>query len=252
MSITLGPQMAFVAVLIFARLGAMLMAMPAIGDSTVPVRVRLVTALTISFVMLPVLKDSYGALPQSLWAMIFALFGEIVVGAFIGLSARMIMSALSVAGTAIAFQSGLAFAQSFDPAQGVQSALVGSFMSMLAVTMIFVLDLHHLILAAIRDSYVLFKPGQILPFEDFAQMAVHTLAGAFKLGLQLAAPFLVFGLVFYLGIGILSRLMPQVQIFFVAMPGNILLGFILFSLLLSTMMMWFFEYFGTAMNEFVL
>jgi flagellar biosynthetic protein FliR len=98
---------------------------------------------------------------------------------------------------------------------------------------------------------MLFKPGQLLPLESFAQMALQTIAGSFKIGLQMSAPFLVFGLVFYLGIGLLSRLMPQVRIFFVAMPGNILLGFVLFTLLLSTMMMWFFDYFGESMNEFV-
>jgi len=251
MTISLASQTAFIFILVFARLGSMLMAMPAIGDSVVPARVRLVAALVMSFVMVPVLSDVYGTLPSSLTAMVFALFGEIMVGAFIGLSARMIMSALSVAGTAIAFQSGLAFAQSFDPAQGVQSALVTSFMSMLALAMIFALDLHHVIFAAVRDSYVLFKPGELLPLESFAQMALQTVAGSFKIGLQMSAPFLVFGLVFYLGIGLLSRLMPQVQIFFVAMPGNILLGFVLFTLLLSTMMMWFFDYFGESMNEYV-
>jgi flagellar biosynthesis protein FliR len=251
MTIPLASQTAFVFVLVFARIGSMLMAMPAIGDSLVPARVRLVAAITVSFVMMPVLQSAYGTLPASLTAMLFALFGEILVGAFIGLSARIIMSALSVAGTVIAFQSGLAFAQSFDPAQGVQSALIGSLMSMLAVTMIFALDLHHVILAAVRDSYVLFKPGELLPLGSFAQMAINTVSGSFKIGLQMSAPFLVFGLVFFLGIGILSRLMPQVQIFFVAMPANILLGFILFALLLSTMMMWFFDYFGESMNEFV-
>lgn len=252
MTVSFAAQHAFVFLLIFGRLGSMIMAMPAIGDSQVPVRVRLVTALVISFVMIPVVQAAYGEIPRDLPALGFMLLGEIVVGVFIGLSARLIMSALSVAGTAIAFQTGLAFAQSFDPAQGVQSALVGSFMSMLAVTMIFALDMHHLLLKAVYDSYELFKPGAVLPFDGFAQMALNTVAGSFTVGLQLAAPFLVFGLVFYLGIGVLSRLMPQVQVFFVAMPANILLGFVLFMLLLSTMMMWFFDYFGVRMGEFLL
>lgn len=251
MNFSLAPETAFVFILVFARLGSMMMVMPGIGDLNIPRRVRLIAALTVSFVMLPVLRESYAGLPGSTAAMLFAIFGEIAIGLFFGWSARMIMSALQVAGTAIAFQTGLAFAQNFDPAQGVQSALVSTFMSVLAVALIFALDLHHLVFKAIADSYILFKPGTVPPVSDFAAMAIQTVANSFKVGLQLAAPFLVFGLVFYLGIGILNRLMPQIQIFFIAMPANILLGFVLFSLLISAMMMWFLDYFSQSMNEFV-
>jgi len=111
--------------------------------------------------------------------------------------------------------------------------------------------MHHLLIAAIHDSYQLFVPGRPPPFADFAEAAVNIIASSFRVGIQLSAPFLIFGLIFYMGIGILSRLMPQIQIFFIAMPANILLGLLLFMLLLSTMMMWFFEHFEAGMVRFV-
>jgi flagellar biosynthetic protein FliR len=78
-----------------------------------------------------------------------------------------------------------------------------------------------------------------LMFDDAAQMMIATVAHAFTNGIQMSAPFIVFGLVFNLGAGILARLMPQMQVFFVLMPANIIGGLILFALLLTMMMGWY-------------
>jgi flagellar biosynthetic protein FliR len=82
---------------------------------------------------------------------------------------------------------------------------------------------------------------------DITEVALQTMADGFRMALRLAAPFLIFGLVFYLGVGILTRLIPQVQVFFLAMPANIMLGLILLMLLLSTMMVWFLGYINGAL-----
>ncbi len=251
MTVTLSAATAFAFVLVFARLGSMVMAMPAIGDFTVPARVRLALALALTLIMMPTVRDHFGDIPTSLGAVLVAMLAEIVVGLFIGLTARLMLTAIQVAGTAIAFQSGLAFAQNVDPTQGIQSAIVGSFLAMLATTLIFVLDLHYLLFAALYDSYELFRPGAVLPFGEFAEMAVRVVAGSFRVGIQLAAPFLVFGLVFYLGLGVLSRLMPQLQVFFLAMPANIMIAFLLLMLLLSSMMMWYLDYFTSTIQQFI-
>ena len=76
-------------------------------------------------------------------------------------------------------------------------------------------------------------------FDDAAQLAIRTVASAFSIGIQMAAPFIVFGLVFNLGAGILARLMPALQVFFLLMPANIFVGLALFGLLLSMMMGWY-------------
>ena len=250
MTLTFLPQTAFVFMLIFARLGTMLMLLPALGEAVVSSRVRLMLGLLLTLVMMPLIKDQYGALPKSLFGGMAVLIGEMIVGLFIGTSARLVMSATNVAGTVIAFQTGLAFAQSNDFVQGIQGAIIGSFLSIVAITLIFVMDLHHMLIAAMYESYTMFKPGAILPLGDFAAMAVNTVASSFKVGIQLSAPFLVFGLIFYFGIGILSRLMPQIQIFFVAMPANIALGFLLFMFLVSVISMWFIEHFVNTISQF--
>ena len=245
------PQTAFAFILLFARTGSMSMALPGFGDRMVPSRIRLVFALALSLILYPLVNKVFPNLPTSLFGMISAIVGEILIGIAIGFSVRIIISAIQFAGAVIAFQTGLAFAQNVDPANGMQSTLFGSFLSVLSITLIFATDMHHLLLMAINDSYTLFKPGSVLPTGDFAQVAVETLTSGFRIAIQLSGPFLVFGLIFYLGVGVLSRLIPQVQVFFLAMPLNITLGMVLFMLMIGSLMLWFLDYFGEALRPYL-
>jgi len=245
------PQTAFAFILIFARIGSISMALPGIGDRRVPSRIRLVFALSMSLILYPIVVKYFSSFPTSLIGMMAAIISEVLVGIAIGFSVRLIISAIELVGTTIAFQTGLAFAQSVDPSNGTQSSIFGSFLSVLTVTMIFTTDMHHMLLSAMHDSYLLFKPGNVLPVGDLAQNAIQTLSAGFRIAIQLSGPFLAFGLVFYLGVGVLARLIPQVQVFFLAMPLNIALGMVLFMLLLGTIVYWFLDYFGEALGPYL-
>src|SRR5690606_36000396 len=123
--------------------------------------------------------------------------------------------------------------------------------SLLGAVMIFITNLHHLAIGAIAGSYRLIPPGAALPTADMAQLSITLVSGAFALGFQLAAPFLVFGFAVYAGLGLLARLMPQLQIFFVAVPINIVCGFLIFVTLLGAMMTVFLNYYATQMGNFL-
>lgn len=245
------PQTVFVYFLIFARCGALTMSLPGIGDAVVPPRIRLVLALAMSLILFPLIESRFPELPTALAGMIGAVLKEVVIGLAIGFAVRLIVSGLQFAATIIAFQTGLAFAQSVDPTLGVQNTLFGTFFSMLAVTLIFATDMHHLLLRAMHDSYVLFRPGSAFSPGDFAQVSLKSIADAFRVALQISAPFVVFGLVFYLGVGVLTRLIPQVQVFFLAMPANIVLGFVLVAMLLGTIITWYLRYFSQALSPYL-
>jgi len=234
------PQTAFLFILIFARVGTILMLIPALGEQTIPARLRLTFALAFTLVLLPLLSDSLPKLPDDLGAIGVLLLHEIAVGLILGAITRLIVMAASVAGAIIAFQVGLSVAQGADPSQsGIQGVVIGNFISMLGITLIFATDLHHFALSAIVQSYKVMTPTDPLMVADALQMALRTLAEAFVVGVQMAAPFIVFGLVFNVGMGILARLMPALQVYFLAMPANIFVGLILLALLLTTMMGWY-------------
>lgn len=230
------PALAAAFLLVFARIGTMVMLLPGLGELSVPTRVRLTIALVLTAILLPLHRNAYPLDLRSLGPVLLTLGQEILIGAVLGLTARLTMSALHVAGSVIAQQVGLGFVTAVDPHQGQQSVIVGNFLTVLAVTLIFATDMHHLVLAALNDSYTLFRPGEVPLSGDIAALVTRTIAAAFRVGIQLAAPLLVFALLFNLGLGILARLMPQMQVFFVAMPLSILGGFLILLLALGAMM----------------
>jgi flagellar biosynthetic protein FliR len=236
------PALAAAFILVFGRVGTMVMLLPGLGEVNIPVRVRLGIALVLTGLLLPLHRAAYPLELGTPGPVLTLLFQEMLIGAVLGLTARLTVSALQVAGSVIAQQLGLGFVTAVDPTQGEQGALIGNFLSMLAVTLVFATDLHHLVIAAINDSYSVFRPGETLILGDIAALFTQTVGSAFRIGVQLSGPFIVFGLLFNLGLGVLSRLMPQMQVFFVGLPLSILLGLLILILVLGAMMGTFMEY----------
>jgi flagellar biosynthetic protein FliR len=230
------PALAAAFMLVFARIGTMVMLLPGLGELSVPVRVRLTIALALAALLLPLHRQAYQVDLRAFGPVLLLLGQEILIGLMLGMVARLAMSAVQVAGSIIAYQLGLSFATQVDPMHGGHSEIVASFLSVLAVTLIFATDMHHLVIAALHDSYMLFAPGTIPLMGDIAALTTQTIASAFKIGVQLAAPFLVFGLLFNLGLGVLSRLMPQMQVYFVGMPLSIWLGLLILVMVLGAVM----------------
>ena len=237
--------------LVFARTGAMLMLLPPINQAGVSPRVRLVLALAISAAMAPGLAHAYAIAPPASAIGLGVLVGEeVTAGLLVGGMASIIMGALSVAGTVISAQTGLSYAQILNPAENDQEPVLSTFLTLLGGVMIFATNLHHLAISAIQGSYTLIPPGAPLPTGDMAELVIRLVSGSFALGIQLSAPFLIFGFAVNASFGLLARLLPQLQVFFIAAPVNILTGFLLLMLLTGTMMTVFVDYYGQQFANF--
>jgi flagellar biosynthetic protein FliR len=247
--ISLLPALAGAFMLVFARIGAMVMLLPGLGEVNIPVRVKLAIALLLTFVMLPLHRAAYHVDMNSMPALMVLMIQEIVVGIVLGATARVTLAALQVAGSVIAQQLGLGFVTSVDPTQGQQGVLIGNFLTLLGIALLFATDTHYLVIAALSDSYKIFAPGELMPSGDVAALATRAFAAAFTIGLQLSAPFLVFGLVFNIGLGVLARLMPQMQVYFVGVPLSIFTGFMILAAVLATMMGTYMDYFIGVMHD---
>ena len=237
--------------LVFARLGGAMMVIPGFGELVIPPRIRLGLTLAVALSIFPLLGGRLPGMPAGLPGL-FALIGtELVIGVFIGTAARLIMSALHVAGTVISFQSSLGFAQTVDPTARSQGAIVVSLLNMLGVVLIFATGLHYMLLRALVESYVLFPPGDLPPLDDFAEMAVRFVSHSFALGFRIAAPLVAYGIVFYICLGLMGRLMPRVQLFFIVMPLQILLSLAILMIVLPAAMLWFLDHFEASMAAFL-
>lgn len=247
--ISLLPALAATFMLVFARVGAMVMLLPGFGENNIPVRVKLGIALLLTLIILPLHRAAYQVDVTSMSALGVLMVHEIVIGIVLGATARVTLAALAVAGSVIAQQLGLGFVTAVDPTQGQQGLLIGNFLSILGMTLLFATDTHHLVIAALNESYRIFSPGEMMPTGDVAALATRAFAAAFKIGLQLSAPFLVFGLVFNIGLGVLARLMPAMQVYFVGVPLSIMIGFLIFGLVLAAMMGTYLDYLTGVLHD---
>jgi flagellar biosynthetic protein FliR len=232
---------------IFARVGTAFFLMPGVSAIFVPARVRLFLALGLTLAVTPLLAPTLPA-TTSQPALLLQIIGiEMLIGAFFGTVMRLLVATLEVAGTVIGFQIGLANALAFNPQLATQSTVIGTFLSLAGILLIFITDLHHLMVRGIMDSYALFPAGTIPAMGDLSDAIARQFAGTFAVAIQMSAPFLVSGLILYFGIGLLARLMPQVQIFFIALPVQIGLGMIVLMLSFSAMMLVFLEAFQNGL-----
>lgn len=240
----------FAFLLVFCRLGSALMLMPGFGEAYVLPRARLLLALLFSILMVPVMKDFHA--PDSVPGLVHVLLAEILTGLFLGAMCRMLIGAVHIAGSTIAYQSSLSSSLTNDITafQGQDTSL-GNLMSMTAVVLLFATDMHHYMLKGLADSYTLFLPGQFPMVEDFANQATHTMSSIFSTAIQMSAPSIVVGMMLYLGAGIISRLMPNMQIFFIMMAPQLLLSFFIMMVTFSSIMLFYMDYFKETLTRFL-
>lgn len=219
--------------LVFARLGSIIVYMPAIGEQLVPMRHRLVFALVLTLSLYPATPVGSLSIGSPLELLPLLLI-EVLIGIWIGVTGRIVLTALQLAGYQVGIVSGLsnAFAPNVGSFQG--STLLATVLMLTGVTLIFVTDLHHAIIEAMLMSYDVFPPGGAI-IGDMAEQVVLAASKSFYIGTMIAAPFYVMGLVLNVGLGLTNRMMPTLPVFFVAAPLLIVCG--LFVLVMSSPMM---------------
>lgn len=235
--------------LLFCRIGSAIMLIPGIGEIFVPPNIRLLLALFITLVLYLPLKETLPPVPGSPLELGTLVLAEVLTGLFIGAMTRLLMGVMHMAGMFIALQSSLASALFFDPNQGTQGTVIGTFLTMTAIAFIFATNTHHLLLAGIAGSYVKFPVGEFPPVGDFSNFAARLLSEGFKTALMISAPVLVLTFFMYLAAGIMSRLMPTMQVFFIMMPIQILASFFVMMLTISATLLWYVRYFQDTVAE---
>jgi flagellar biosynthetic protein FliR len=230
------PDLAFAAALTFCRVGAAVMLLPGLGEAELPAPVRLGFGLALAAALLPMLLPLLPPVPGAAAEFARLVAVELAIGIWIGGLARVLTLALAMAGQAIALLMGLGGLLLPDAQLGGQATAPARMFGLLAAVLVLSTGLHALPLHAFWGSYALLPPGAPFPAgaaaEAFARMGAESLA----LALRLAAPFLLGAVLVNLALGLLARLAPQVQTFFVAVPGQILGGVALIGLLGAAML----------------
>lgn len=230
------PVLAFQAVLLFARLGAAAMVLPGLGEDEVPAQIRLGLGLGLVVLLLPGLAPGLPAAPDEAVEAVRLILLEVVVGLWLGGLARLLVIAMVVAGQMVALLLGLAQAMVPDPALGGLGTAPGRLFGLAAVVVVLGSGLYAIPLGALVESYGLFPVGEPFPAGPGAEAMAAAAGESLALSLRLAAPFVVAAIVLNVALGLLARIAPQVQVYFVAIPGQILLGLALLALVMPALL----------------
>jgi flagellar biosynthesis protein FliR len=249
------PAEVFTFMVVFTRVSAVFMMLPGLSEAAVPARLRLSIGVFFASLIMPLVPAQMP--PDSAAATAYALTIEVLVGMLIGLTAKIIFSALETAGMIMGIQIGFANAVMFNPEANQQAGIGSVFMIMGGIMALLASDLYHLPLWVVLDSYRAFPVGDISFMLDASNHLTRMLSTSFVLAMQLAAPMLLVGVLMNVATGILSRLMPQFQVFFLLTPVQIGLGLLVLMLTLGAGLKLFitayqqvFQQFGGAISGF--
>lgn len=218
--------------LLFCRIGGCLLFAPGFSSPRVPVNIKLLAALGLTAAVFPLLipELSLKLASVSRDQRILLILHETLTGSMIGLMARVFLLALQFAATAIANFIGLSGIPGIPLEEGDTGSPLATLVSTAAVSLMFSLGLHIEVLKAIIDSYAVIPLGTALPFEALLASLLRTVSEAWLLALKLTGPFLLYGVIVNLALGLGNRFAQQVSIYH-ATTGSVMLGgFLLFYL----------------------
>ena len=222
--------------ILFVRVGAVLMLLPVFSDDAIPAKIRLMLSLGMTAGLWGLLGPRIMPFAQIGTALPGIIIAEFLTGLAIGMIIKIMFLAAAMAGSIISLQVGLSSALINDPSQGGQATVLSKLMTVAAAVVCMGMGVHHLWIVAIVHSYAMFPVGGLPPAGDFAQLAILTIGKAMSLSISLAAPLLIYGIVFNMALGLSARLAPAIQVFFIAQPLNLLLGLGLFAMLIGTIL----------------
>ncbi|MSP00095.1 MAG: type III secretion protein [Acetobacteraceae bacterium] len=240
---------AFGLLLVLARIGATFALMPGLGEATVPMVVKAGMILTLTVLLLPVIEPALPPRPVTELALALLVLTEMANGLWFGWLARVLTASLPMAGQLIADYTGLSNVLLPSPELGAQTSVVARLYEVAVPALILSSGLYMLPLSALVGFYGLIPPGTLAWVPDSTETTVAVVAGSFLLALRLAAPFLLAAVAWNVAIGLIARLVPRLQVFFVALPGQIGLGLLLLAVLAVPLIMAWMEAMRSALAE---
>jgi flagellar biosynthesis protein FliR len=225
------PAWAFAFVLVLGRIGAAMTLLPGLGEASPPAMLRAGLAVGITALLLPGIMPLIPHVPADVPTVAGMIAAEVATGMWLGWLARLLVLALPIAGQFIAFMLGVSNVLVTDPELSGQSSALEQLFSLAAPLALLISGLYAVPLAALAGSYHVIAPGTLLPAGDGTELAVRAVGQCFALALELASPFVLAAIVWHVVIGLIARLVPNVPVYFVALPGQILGGMALLAVL---------------------
>ena len=222
--------------LILIRVSAIIMTIPVLGDASVPARVKIGLALLMAMLLYPVAGRNLVTPSFDIFSLFIRIIGEVLIGVMIGFTARVLLAAIQLAGQLIGFQMGFSIVSVIDPTSNMEISVIAQFQYLVALLLFLVMDGHHIFLYAVADS-IRILPPLTFHFSGPLLSALITMMGKlFVVAIRVGAPVVAILFFVSIGLGLVARTVPQINVFVVGFPLQIAIGLIGVGLTLSLFM----------------
>ena len=218
---------------VFFRVGALILFVPILGSRQIPMSMKIGFILFISIVVFPMVKDRHLPEPRGIIELSTFLIADVTIGLGIAYIARLIFAAVQVAGTVVDFQMGFGVVNVIDPQTDTQVSVTAQFHNILAVLMFLAIDAHHFIIQAIVESFFIINPAEVNFASITPEYMLHLFSGTFTTAVKIAAPIMAILFFLSVGLGLVARTVPQMNVFIVGFPLQIGVGLLMVGLSMS-------------------
>jgi flagellar biosynthesis protein FliR len=226
------PREVLLFALVVSRVAGMFSALPVFGGKRLPLRIRVITVISITLVCFPILAIAPPSLPDDIFSLGLLALREIMVGVTLSFITQIIFSAIEFSGQIIGMQMGFTISSIIDPANGNQTQIMAVMQTLLATLMFLSMNIHHVFIRAIVESFHIIPLGVWHINAEIISFLTKATAEIFVLGVRLAAPVMVALLLTSVTLGIMARAFPQMNVFMLSFPLQIGIGFIVLGLTL--------------------
>ncbi len=234
---------------IFCRIGSCIMTLPGFSSARISVTLRFFLAFATSLAMTPLLFDTlYPKVSVGGASLVGVIVAEILIGMMYGLVPRFYVLGLQFAGSAVSMAIGLNTPGAMDVLEDTSENQMTNLISFGGLLLLFMMDFHHVVFRALVESYTVMPLGGMPDSQKMLITLTDTLSQTFMLMLRLASPFLIFGLMFNVAVGLVNKLAPQVPVFYISTPYLLMGGLMLVYFTIAAMVMQFAQYFPMIFN----
>ena len=218
---------------VFFRVGALILFVPVLGSRQVPVSMKIGLILFTSIVIFPLVQARPLPEPQGIFDLAVFLLSDVTIGLGIAYITRLIFAAVQIAGTVVDFQMGFGVVNVIDPQTDTQVSVTAQFHNIVAVLIFLAVDAHHFILQAIVESFFIINPAEINFSSLTPEYMLYLFSGTFTTAVKIAAPIMAILFFLSVGLGLVARTVPQMNVFIVGFPLQIGVGLLMVGLSLS-------------------
>ncbi|WP_456433535.1 flagellar biosynthetic protein FliR [Thermosulfuriphilus sp.] len=221
--------------LLLVRVGAMVFLMPVFGSRLVPVRVKAASTLVTALCLLPVARGLPTPQLDSTLEVVLTVFFEFLLGVTFALVLRLIFAGIQLAGQMVGFQMGFGVASVIDPQTGVESLVLSQLAYLVSLLIFLAIDGHHMVLRALGESLKIMPLGNFRPDQNIVESLLREAQVMFVLSIKVIAPVMAVLFLVQVALGVISKIVPQMNVMIVSFPLTIAMGLFFFALSLEAM-----------------